>query len=318
MAGPAKLDRYREIRVLGSGGMGIVSLAEDTTLGRQVALKRVTAVAGKGGTLRLRREALVGAWVNHDNLVAIYDVDESEDGDLVIVMEYVEGQTLRDALARQEGGLGPDETLRILWRAAAGLDAIHPQGDRAPRRQAGQRAARGAGRGQDRRSRHRRGHRPDQDHHVGGDRRLTGLHGPEQLGDAVATSAIDVYALAAVAYEALSGKRARQQPNPVALAYAIETRPPPDLREAWPQAPRAAADVLIRGMDHDPARRPRWAGELIAELSSALRSPARPRVTPPPVERQDALADGPQRRSPPLAPHRRRPLTRPGGAVAAG
>ena len=108
--------------------MGVVSLAEDTTLGRQVALKRVTAAAGEGGTLRLRREALVGASLNHDNLVAIYDVDESDDGNLVIVMEYVEGQTLRDALAHQDGGLGPDETLRILSRAAAGLDAIHEQG----------------------------------------------------------------------------------------------------------------------------------------------------------------------------------------------
>ena len=141
---------------------------------------------------------------------------------------------------------------------------------------------------------------------------------PEQLGDAEATSAIDVYALAAVAYEALSGQRARQQPNPVALAYAIETKPPPDLREAWPQAPRAAADLLIRGMDHDPARRPRSAGELIAELSTALRSPARPRVTPRPSSGRHALRHGPRRRSPPLAPHRRRPRTRPGGAVAAG
>ena len=108
---------------------------------------------------------------------------------------------------------------------------------------------------------------------------------PEQLNDEDATPAIDVYALAAVAYETLSGQRARRQPNPVALAYAIETKPPPDLREAWPQAPRAAADLLIRGMDHDPARRPRSAGELVDELSTALRSPARARVTHRPSAR---------------------------------
>ena len=205
--------------------MGIVSLAEDTTLGRSVALKRVTAAAGRAGTLRLRREALAGASINHDNLVAVYDVQESEDGDLVIVMEYVEGQTLRDALGRQDGGLGPEETLRILSRAAAGLDAIHRQGIV---------------------------HRDVKPANV-----LLGAHGevkiadlgiaavsdrtkittsgaivgslaymaPEQLNDGEATSAIDVYALAAVAYETLSGQRARR--NRTRSRWRTRSRPSP-------------------------------------------------------------------------------------------
>ena len=49
------------------------------------------------------------------------------------------------------------------------------------------------------------------------------------------------YALAAVAYEVLSGQRARREPNPLALAHAIANQPPPDIREAWPEAPPAAA-----------------------------------------------------------------------------
>ncbi|MDQ6834933.1 MAG: protein kinase, partial [Actinomycetota bacterium] len=113
MEGTDNLARYRHIRRLGSGGMGTVSLAEDTVLGRQVALKRVTAAAGDSGMLRLRREALVGASLSHPNVVSIYDVDDSADGDLVIVMEYVEGETLRDELARA-GRLDPDRTLGIL------------------------------------------------------------------------------------------------------------------------------------------------------------------------------------------------------------
>jgi serine/threonine protein kinase len=76
-----------------------------------VALKRVTAAAGDSGLLRLKREALLGASISHPNLVSIYDVDEGEDGQVVIVMEYVEGETLRDALAR-DGGLDTAETLR--------------------------------------------------------------------------------------------------------------------------------------------------------------------------------------------------------------
>ncbi len=105
MADPAKLDRYTHVRILGTGGMGTVSLAQDTVLGREVALKRVTRAAGASGLLRLRREALLGASISHPNLVSIYDVDETEEGELVIVMEYVEGETLRDAIAR-DGGLG--------------------------------------------------------------------------------------------------------------------------------------------------------------------------------------------------------------------
>ena len=64
---------------------------------------------------------------------------------------------------------------------------------------------------------------------------------PEQPEDAPLTPAIDVYALAAVAFEALSGRKARREPNAVALAHAISTQQaPPDLREAWPAAPPAA------------------------------------------------------------------------------
>ena len=107
--------------------MGIVSLAEDTMLARPVALKRMSAMGGDHGLLRLRREALLGASVSHPNLVSIYDIVDSEDGDMVIVMEYVEGETLRQALNRRQG-LSTEEVLRVLEGAAAGLDAIHEQG----------------------------------------------------------------------------------------------------------------------------------------------------------------------------------------------
>src|ERR1700759_1300034 len=90
--------RYREIERLGAGGMATVMLAEDTLLGREVALKRVHGTGDPNGLLRLKREALVGASLNHPTLVAVYDADTQDDGDLVIVMEYVEGETLSDVL----------------------------------------------------------------------------------------------------------------------------------------------------------------------------------------------------------------------------
>ena len=90
--------RYREIERLGAGGMATVTLAEDTLLGREVALKRVYGTGDPHGSLRLKREALVGASLNHPNLVSVYDAETEDDGDVVIVMEYVEGETLSDLL----------------------------------------------------------------------------------------------------------------------------------------------------------------------------------------------------------------------------
>ncbi len=270
--------------------MGTVSLADDTILGRQVALKRVTAAAGESGMLRLRREALVGASISHDNLVSIYDVQESEAGELVIVMEYVEGETLRDAIARQDGGLGNEETLRILSGAAAGLDAIHEQGivhrDVKPanillgKNGDVKVADLGIAAVSDR----------TQITTAGAIVGSLAYMAPEQMHETQATSAIDIYALAAVAYETLSGRRARREPNPVALAYAMENKPPPDLRDVWPGAPPAAAELLARAMDYDPARRPRSAGELVDRLRSALQSSPTAPIT----------RDAP-RRSPPAA-----------------
>ncbi len=280
MADPVKLDRYRTVRILGAGGMGTVSLAQDTVLGRQVALKRVTGTAGDTEMLRLRREALVGASVSHRNLVSIYDVEENDEGELVIVMEYVEGETLRDAVAR-EGGLPSAEALRILEGAAAGLDAIHAQGivhrDVKPAnvllgRDGSVKVA-------------------DLGIAAVADRtRITSsgavmgslsYMAPEQLHDTEATPAIDIYALGAVAYEVLSGQRARREANPVALAYAMDNKPPPDLREAWPQAPVAAAELLERTMAREPEGRPRSAGEFVSRLRAALDPTSTAEATPP-------------------------------------
>ena len=91
--------RYREIARLGTGGMARVTLAEDTLLGRKVALKRVYASGDPTGMARLKREALLGASLNHPNLVAVYDAQIREDGDVVLVMEYVPGETLRDVIS---------------------------------------------------------------------------------------------------------------------------------------------------------------------------------------------------------------------------
>src|SRR3954451_21711674 len=91
--------RYRTIERVGSGGMATVLLAEDERLGRQVAIKRLHAEAPEDTARRFSREAKLGASLNHPNLIAVYDIVTYDEG-VLIVMEYVDGETLRDAINR--------------------------------------------------------------------------------------------------------------------------------------------------------------------------------------------------------------------------
>src|SRR3712207_107933 len=94
--------RYRVVRRLGSGGTAPGVLAEDQTLGRHVAVKRLHGAEVTEETAeRLRREARIMASLHHPNLVTVLDM-LTEDDDLYLVMEYVPGGTLSDILERSE------------------------------------------------------------------------------------------------------------------------------------------------------------------------------------------------------------------------
>ena len=268
MAVTGDLTRYRYISTIGTGGMATVDLAEDSRLGREVALKRFTGAADDGAS-RLRREALAGASISHPNLVSVFDAVTSDEGDLVVVMEYVRGETLRDALNRR-GVLPTSETLRILDGVAAGLDAVHSRGivhrDIKPSNilLGDDGAVKVADLGI--------ASVPDHTQITTTGSVLGSLRymAPEQLEDQPATAAADIYALAAVAYEMLTGTKARQETNPGALAHAITTQPAPDLRDGWAQAPAQAAAVIREAMAADPGRRPRSAGAFASALRDAF------------------------------------------------
>src|ERR687886_1296845 len=102
--------RYRTIRRLGSGGMATVFLAMDERLGRLVAIKRVHGdISDDDVVKRFQREARLGASLNHPNVVAVYDIGADDEG-VLIVMEYVEGRTLRDEI-HAEGAMAPERAL---------------------------------------------------------------------------------------------------------------------------------------------------------------------------------------------------------------
>ena len=118
-------ERYTIDAVLGQGGMGTVYRAHDTRLDRRVALKVISDGAGAdASSARLLREARAAAALDHPNAVSIFDVGEL-DGAPYIVMEMVQGRTLREAL----GGSVPIR-IRVGWLADAGraLAAAHKKG----------------------------------------------------------------------------------------------------------------------------------------------------------------------------------------------
>jgi len=118
--------RFRIQARLGAGGMGEVYLAEDTGLKRQVALKRITSRlrANAKSRQRLWREAECASRLNDPHVAAVYDVIE-ESNELFVVMEYIEGETLRRRLARP---LTVDEFVGIAEQCTSGLSAAHRAG----------------------------------------------------------------------------------------------------------------------------------------------------------------------------------------------
>src|SRR4051794_1438630 len=240
-------DRYRVVRRLGAGGMATVWLAEDERLGREVAIKRLKTNAPEESLTRFTREARLGAALNHPNFVSVYDKVAAED-EALIVMEYVPGESLED-LSRQ-GPMDPARATSILTGAAAALDHAHREGvvhrDVKPAnilvREDGvvKLADLGIARAVDATQITAEGKVIGTLPYMAPERmRAAGAGGPES----------DVYALAAVAYELLSGS----PPESEGTRDHVPDRR--DLVVHWPGAPASALAVIVRGLSRDPERR---------------------------------------------------------------
>jgi len=125
-------DRYQLAEVIGTGGMSEVFAAEDTLLGRDVAVKRLRLELARDVNFRerFRREAQNSGRLNHPTIVAVFDTGETTiDGVTVpyIVMERVHGRTLRD-IVREEGPLSPSRAAELLVPVAEALQASHDAG----------------------------------------------------------------------------------------------------------------------------------------------------------------------------------------------
>jgi tRNA A-37 threonylcarbamoyl transferase component Bud32 len=291
-------DRYRSAELIARGGMGEVYRAEDSVLGRTVAVKLLAVHLADDEATRGRftREALAAARLSQaPSTVTIFDVGEHEDRPY-IVMEHMSGGSLADRVQR-DGAQPVGLVLKWLAQAAAALDAAHTNGivhrDVKPAnllldeeenvKVADFGVASAAGLGS----------YTEAGSVVG----TAGYLSPEQARGERATPASDRYALAVVAFELLTGSRPFERESATSEAMAHVQAPIPAASAGNGDLPAEVDDVLARGLAKDPDARFGSAAEFVSELRDALSRAAGttrivPAAPPPP----------PRRRAVPLLP----------------
>src|SRR5205085_8677566 len=122
------VSHYRIVEAIGAGGMGVVYKAEDTRLKRLVALKFLPVSLGQDPVAkeRLVVEAQAASALDHPNICTIYEINETEDGQMFLAMAFYEGETLKDRLAR--GPMPIDAVIDHFGGIVRGVAAAHDAG----------------------------------------------------------------------------------------------------------------------------------------------------------------------------------------------
>ena len=313
--------RYRLERRVAQGGMAEVWLATDTALSRQVAVKLLKPHLAADPVVaeRFRREAIAVASVTHPNIVAVYDAVE-DDGRQAVVMQYVQGKTLRQLLDEQ-GKLSPELTVHIGSALASALDAAHAAGLVHRDVKPGNVLVTPDGRVQlaDFGIAKALGSADD----LTSDNVMMGTAkylSPEQVRGRKLDGRADLYSLGLVLYECLAGRVPFLGETDADTALARLQRDATDLTRLRPTLPRHLASVVHRLMEREPEHRYPTGASVRAALGTALASPPAepwtPSVTRPgPV----TVFDDDLHADPDADPHAEpadRPLGNPGGTSA--
>lgn len=263
-------DRYQIIKTLGEGGMANVYLAHDTYLDRNVAVKvlRGDLANDEKFVRRFQREALSATSLSHPNIVEIYDVGE-DDGQYYIVMEYVDGKTLKQVL-KQRGHLSVTEVIDIMLQVTDGMahahDAYIIHRDIKPQNimilsngmikitDFGVAIALNST-------------QLTQTNSVMG---TVHYIPPEQANGKGSTIRSDIYSMGIMMYELLTGLLPYKGDNAVEIALKHLREPLPSVRKFDPTIPQSIENVIIKATAKNPKNRYKDAREMHDDLKTAL------------------------------------------------
>ena len=270
MIGTVLSSRYRLEAKLGSGGMSTVYLARDETLDRPVAVKVMHREMSEqeDQLARFRQEARAVAKLSHPNVVSVIDAGE-DGGHPYIVFEYVEGETLKQRVARV-GALDPQEAIAYAIEVARGLAVAHarqmvhrdikPQNILIDDEGRAKLTDFGISR------------QLEQDGMTATGRVLgtTDYVAPEQAMGKSVDPRSDIYSLGVVLYEMLVGQVPFKADSQVGVAMKHVNEDLPDVQQRRPEVSAAVALVVERATAKDAGRRYQEIGEMIDDLSTAL------------------------------------------------
>jgi serine/threonine protein kinase/sugar lactone lactonase YvrE len=287
-----RLGPYRVLQVLGHGGMGVVYQAEDPQLKRLVALKAMlpTVAASESARQRFLLEARAAAAIEHDHIVAIYQVGEDR-GVPFLAMPFLKGESLQARLER-ENRLPFADVLRIGRETAEGLAAAHARGlmhrDIKPANiwlEAGRDRVKIVDFGLARA--------------VGGEGGLTqpGMilgtpqyMAPEQAGGQPVDCRCDLFSLGCVLYRLSTGELPFKGNTIYAILAALATEPPRPMAALNPELPQTFIDLVLHLLAKDPVERPPSALVVAETLAELERAQGTTQLGSRPVPRVDAKA----------------------------
>ena len=263
-------DRYEIIRTIGEGGMANVFLAHDTILQRDVAVKilRGDLAADEKFVRRFQREAISASSLSHPNIVEMYDVGEDE-GQYFIVMEYVNGKTLK-SLIKKRGALTLPEVIDIMLQLTSAISCAHesyiihrdikPQNvmiledGRVKITDFGIALALNST-------------ELTQTNSVMGS-----VHylPPEQANGTGSTVKSDIYSLGILMYELLTGKIPFKGETAVEIAIKQMKEQIPSVRDINPNIPQSVENIIIKACAKNPKNRYDNAGEMLHDLETCM------------------------------------------------